>query len=95
MIAPQIARVILYVKDVIRVAAFYERFFDMHALPGGSDKDRASRFLWPLYHCAAQSGSDAEERRSHQTGFQRCRRPSLQERQRTRWTEVRYRSSRR
>jgi predicted enzyme related to lactoylglutathione lyase len=38
MIAPQIARVILYVRDVIRVAAFYERFFDMHPLPGGSDK---------------------------------------------------------
>ncbi len=38
MIAPQIARVILYVKDVMRVAAFYERFFDMHPLPGGSDK---------------------------------------------------------
>src|SRR5713101_9066500 len=34
----QIARVILYVKDVIRGAAFYERFFDLHPLPGGSDK---------------------------------------------------------
>ncbi len=28
-----IARVILYVKDISKVAAFYERFFDMKRLP--------------------------------------------------------------
>jgi predicted enzyme related to lactoylglutathione lyase len=32
-----IARVILYVKDIPRVAAFYERFFDMKPLPGATD----------------------------------------------------------
>jgi predicted enzyme related to lactoylglutathione lyase len=36
--APHIARVILYVQDVLRVAAFYERFFGMRNLPGGTDK---------------------------------------------------------
>jgi catechol 2,3-dioxygenase-like lactoylglutathione lyase family enzyme len=34
--SPQIARVILYVKDVAKVAAFYERFFAMHRLPGAT-----------------------------------------------------------
>lgn len=29
-----IARVILYVRDIPKVAAFYERFFGMKALPG-------------------------------------------------------------
>ncbi len=38
MDAPQIARVILYVRDVPAVAAFYERFFHMRPLPGGSEK---------------------------------------------------------
>ena len=32
-----IARVILYVKDLPRVAAFYERFFHMQRLPGATD----------------------------------------------------------
>ena len=36
--APAIARVILYVKDVEGVAAFYQRHFGMLPLPGGSDK---------------------------------------------------------
>ncbi len=35
---PQIARVILFVRDVPKVAAFYERFFHMHPLAGGSAK---------------------------------------------------------
>jgi|SRR5208282_1431879 len=35
--SPQIARVILYVRDVAKVAAFYERFFDMRRLPGATD----------------------------------------------------------
>jgi predicted enzyme related to lactoylglutathione lyase len=35
---PPIARVILYVKDVPKVAAFYERFFGMLPLSGGTDK---------------------------------------------------------
>jgi catechol 2,3-dioxygenase-like lactoylglutathione lyase family enzyme len=34
--SPQITRVILYVKDVAKVAAFYERFFGMHPLPGAT-----------------------------------------------------------
>jgi hypothetical protein len=34
----QITRVILYVKNVPRIADFYERYFDMHRLPGGTDK---------------------------------------------------------
>jgi predicted enzyme related to lactoylglutathione lyase len=32
-----IARVILYVRDVPKVAAFYERFFEMKPLPGATD----------------------------------------------------------
>ena len=32
-----IARVILYVKDIPKVAAFYERFFDMKPLPGATE----------------------------------------------------------
>ena len=31
---PRISRVILYVKDIPKVAAFYERHFGMRALPG-------------------------------------------------------------
>jgi predicted enzyme related to lactoylglutathione lyase len=38
MSAPPITRVILYVKNVPKVAAFYERFFEMRPLPGGTDK---------------------------------------------------------
>lgn len=34
--APPITRVILYVKDIPRVAAFYERFFDMRPIPGAT-----------------------------------------------------------
>ncbi|HEX4003288.1 MAG TPA: VOC family protein [Candidatus Acidoferrales bacterium] len=34
--APKIARVILYVRDIPKVAAFYQRFFDMRPLPGGT-----------------------------------------------------------
>lgn len=34
---PAIARIILYVKDIPRVAAFYERFFSMKRLPGAMD----------------------------------------------------------
>jgi predicted enzyme related to lactoylglutathione lyase len=37
MKGPAIARVILYVKNVRKVAAFYERFFGMCALPGHTD----------------------------------------------------------
>jgi predicted enzyme related to lactoylglutathione lyase len=36
--APPVTRVILYVKDVLRVAAFYEKHFGMRPLPGGTDK---------------------------------------------------------
>jgi predicted enzyme related to lactoylglutathione lyase len=32
--APPIARIILYVKDIAKVAVFYERFFGMEPLPG-------------------------------------------------------------
>jgi predicted enzyme related to lactoylglutathione lyase len=32
-----IARVILYVRDISRVAAFYERFFGLRPLPGATD----------------------------------------------------------
>ena len=35
--APQITRVILYVKDLPKVAAFYLRFFGMLPLPGATD----------------------------------------------------------
>ena len=37
METPRIARVILYVKDIPKVAAFYERHFGMSALPGSTD----------------------------------------------------------
>lgn len=37
MIGPPIARVILYVRDIEKVAAFYERFFGMKPLPGATD----------------------------------------------------------
>jgi predicted enzyme related to lactoylglutathione lyase len=36
MSCPSIARVILYVKDIQAVAAFYERFFNMTPLPGAT-----------------------------------------------------------
>lgn len=36
--APPINRIIAYVKDVPKVAAFYERHFGMLPLPGGTDK---------------------------------------------------------
>jgi predicted enzyme related to lactoylglutathione lyase len=32
-----IARVILYVKDIPKVAAFYQRFFGLQPLPGATD----------------------------------------------------------
>jgi predicted enzyme related to lactoylglutathione lyase len=35
--APQITRVILYVRDIPKVAAFYQRFFNMSPLPGATD----------------------------------------------------------
>jgi predicted enzyme related to lactoylglutathione lyase len=35
--SPKIARVILYVRDVSKVASFYERFFGMRQLPGATD----------------------------------------------------------
>jgi hypothetical protein len=34
---PQITRVIPYVRDIPKVAAFYERFFSLLPLPGGTD----------------------------------------------------------
>ena len=34
---PQITRVILYAKDIGKVAAFYESLFDMRPLPEGTD----------------------------------------------------------
>jgi predicted enzyme related to lactoylglutathione lyase len=34
--SPQIMRVILYVRDIPKVAAFYQRFFRMRPLPGAS-----------------------------------------------------------
>lgn len=37
MDSPQIARVILYVRDIPKVAAFYQRFFGMRPLPGATD----------------------------------------------------------
>lgn len=37
MDAPKIARVILYVRDIPKVASFYERFFGMRPLPGATD----------------------------------------------------------
>jgi len=46
---PPIARVILYVRDVLRVAAFYEQFFGMRPLAGGSDK-------WTELVCAGGVG---------------------------------------
>jgi predicted enzyme related to lactoylglutathione lyase len=35
--APQITRVILYVRDIPKVAAFYQRFFNLSPLPGATD----------------------------------------------------------
>jgi len=35
--APVIARVILYVRDIPKVAAFYERFFGLRPLPGPTE----------------------------------------------------------
>jgi predicted enzyme related to lactoylglutathione lyase len=35
--APQITRVILYVRDIPKVAAFYQRYFNMSALPGATE----------------------------------------------------------
>ena len=37
MDSPQIARVVLYVRDVPRISAFYQSFFGMHPLPGATD----------------------------------------------------------
>ena len=37
MSGPPIARVILYVKDIQTVAAFYVRFFNMTPLPGSTE----------------------------------------------------------
>jgi predicted enzyme related to lactoylglutathione lyase len=37
MSAPAIARVVLYVKDLQAVAAFYERLFKMKPLPGATN----------------------------------------------------------
>jgi hypothetical protein len=37
MSGPPIARVILYVRDIPTVAAFYERFFNMKPMPGATD----------------------------------------------------------
>jgi catechol 2,3-dioxygenase-like lactoylglutathione lyase family enzyme len=34
---PRITRVILYVRDIPKVAAFYQRFFSLLPLPGGTD----------------------------------------------------------
>ena len=38
MISPPIARIILYVKDIETVAAFYQRFFNMKPLIGSAGK---------------------------------------------------------
>jgi predicted enzyme related to lactoylglutathione lyase len=35
--ALQITRIILYVRDIPRVAAFYERFFGMRRMPGATE----------------------------------------------------------
>jgi predicted enzyme related to lactoylglutathione lyase len=35
--SPQIMRVILYVRDIPRVATFYQRFFNMRPLPGATN----------------------------------------------------------
>ena len=37
MSAPSVARVVLYVRDIPRVATFYERFFSMKPLPGATE----------------------------------------------------------
>jgi predicted enzyme related to lactoylglutathione lyase len=37
MSGPPIARVILYVRDIPTVAAFYEHFFNMKPMPGATD----------------------------------------------------------
>jgi catechol 2,3-dioxygenase-like lactoylglutathione lyase family enzyme len=36
MSAPPIVRVVLYVRDIAKVAAFYRRFFGMEPLPGAT-----------------------------------------------------------
>jgi catechol 2,3-dioxygenase-like lactoylglutathione lyase family enzyme len=35
--SPQIIRVILYVRDIPKAAAFYQRFFGMRPLPGATE----------------------------------------------------------
>jgi predicted enzyme related to lactoylglutathione lyase len=35
--SPPIARIVLYVRDIPKVAAFYERFFNLRPLPGATD----------------------------------------------------------
>ena len=35
--SPAVSRIILYVKNIPAVAAFYQRVFGMHALPGATD----------------------------------------------------------
>ena len=37
MISPPVARIILYVKDIPKVAAFYQRYFGLTPLPGADD----------------------------------------------------------
>lgn len=37
MISLSIARLILYVKNIAEVAAFYQRFFDLTPMPGATD----------------------------------------------------------
>jgi hypothetical protein len=37
MSGPPIARIILYVRNIPRVAAFYIRFFNMKPMPGAPD----------------------------------------------------------
>lgn len=54
-----IARVILYVRDIPRLAAFYERFFGMKPLPGATngwvELDRPSGGCTIALHQAAKS----------------------------------------
>jgi catechol 2,3-dioxygenase-like lactoylglutathione lyase family enzyme len=59
-----IARVILYVKDVEGVAAFYQRHFGMLPLPGGSDqwtelKSAAGGSLISLHKASVKQKSGA------------------------------------
>jgi len=37
IVAPPVVRVILYVKDIPKVAAFYQRFFGLTPLPGAME----------------------------------------------------------